>query len=221
MNGSTVNRFASAAVGTSAILLGLRQVGRTRVLSVAAGTGLLAYGALAKPPHRQPVSLEPLAITRVITVGKPRDELFRMWRDPQVMSDLFGDVLQVSREGEGRIRLHMSLPGRREITWTSRLVEQGQGSSLLWRTDPGAAVPHEMFIRFRDAHPAEWGTEVTLGISPLSNDRVTKALVRLTDSVDEAMLTKVLRRFKSLVETGEMPTLSHNPAGRHRAIAAA
>jgi uncharacterized membrane protein len=157
----------------------------------------------------------------VITVGKPRDELYRKWRDPQVMSDLFGDALQISSEGEGRIRAHMSLAGLREITWTSRLVEQNQGSSLVWRTDPGAAIPHEMFIRFRDAQPIEWGTEVSLGISPLSDGRITQAFVRLTAALDEAMLTKVLRRFKSLAETGEMPTLSHNPAGRHRALAAA
>ena len=158
MNGSAVNRFASAAAGTTAILLGLRQGGRTKALSVAAGTGLLAYGALTKSPHRSNATrTQPAAISRVITVGKSRDELYRKWRDPQVMSTLFGDGLQVSREGEGRIRVRMSLPGHRETTWTSRLIEQGQGSGLVWRTDPGAAVPHEMFIRFRDAQPAESG----------------------------------------------------------------
>ena len=222
MNRSTINRF-SAVLGATAILLGVRKAGHTRVFSVAAGTGLLAYGVVAKSPHRptQPESLEPPVIARVITVGKPRDELYRKWSDPQFMSELFGEGVQVSSEGEGRIRVRVDLPTGREITWTSHLVEQRQGSSFVWQTEPGAAVPHEMFIRFRDAQPAEWGTEVALGIRPLSDDSVTRAFVRLTDTVDEAMLSKVLRRFKSLVETGEMPTLSHNPAGRHRAFAAA
>jgi uncharacterized membrane protein len=222
MNGSTVSRFASAAAGSVAVLLGLRQRGGTRVLCLTAGTGLLAYGAFAKELDRSPQqrSHESLAITRVITIGKRREELYREWRDPQIMSEVFGDAVQVSTEGEGRIRVHISLPGRHEIAWTSRLVEQDQGSSFLWRTDPGATVPHEMIIRLRDAQPTEWGTEVTLGISPLSDDTLTKAF-RLTHVVDQAMLTKLLRRFKSLVETGEIPTLSHNPAARHRAIAAA
>jgi len=221
MNGSTVSRCASAAAGSAAVLVGLRQRGATRVLCVTAGTGLLAYGALTKgldhslrrPNHQS------LAITRVITIGKGREELYRKWRDPEIMSKVFGDAVQVSPEGDGRIRVHINLPGQHEITWTSQLVEQDQGSSFLWRTDPGATVPHKMIIRLRDAQPTEWGTEVTLGISPLSDDTFTKAFVRLTHLVDEAMLMKLLRRFKSLVETGEIPTLSHNPAARKRAIA--
>ena len=222
MNGSKANRCVSAALGTATVLLGLRQSRRTRVFSVAAGAGLLAFAALAKSPvqSRGRGNPKPLSISRVISVGKPRDQLYRMWCDPKVLSDLFGDVLQVSREGEGRIRLRLSLPGRHEITWTSRLVEQDGHSKFLWRTEPGATMPHEMLLQFRDAQPAEWGTEVTLSISLLSDDGVTRTLVRLTDFVDEAMLMKVLRRFKSLVETGEMPTLAHNPAARHRAIAA-
>ena len=222
MNRYTPLRLASAAVGSTAILLGLRQRGSSRVLSVAAGSGLLAYGALASSPlrstergHHQPVNL-----TSVITIGKPREELYRKLRDAQMMLEVFGDDVQVSSEGEGRIRVLISLPGRQKITWTSRLIEQDQGSSFLWRTDPGASVPHDMFIRLRDARPSEWGTVVTLGISPLSDGTLTNAFVRLTGSLDRTLLTRLLRRFKSLVETGEMPTLSRNPAGRHRAFAA-
>ena len=223
MNGSTPIRLASATVGSTAILLGLRQGGRSRVLSVAAGSGLLAYGALAKSPLRSKERgrHQPVNVTGVITIGKTREELYRKLRDPQMMLEVFGDAVQVSSEGEGRIRVHISLPGRQKITWTSRLIEQSQGSSFLWRTDPGATVPHEMFVRLRDARPSEWGTVVTLGISPLSDGTLTSAFVQITRFLDRTLLTKLLRRFKSLVETGEMPTLSCNPAGRHRVVAAA
>ena len=222
MNQSTQIRLATAAVGSTAILLGLRREGRSRVLSVAAGSGLLAYGALAKPPHRSTErgTHQSTVVAGVITIGKPREELYRKLRDAQLMAEVLGDVAQVSSEGQGHIRVQIGLPGRQKITWTSQLIQQEQASGLLWRTDPGATVPHEMFIRLRDAQPSEWGTVVTLGISPLSGGLLTSAFVRLTQSLDTATLKQLLRRFKSLVETGEMPTLSHNPAGRYRAIAA-
>ena len=35
------------------------------------------------------------------------------------------------------------------------------------------------------------------------------------------VLLNLLRRFKALVETGEIPTLARNPAGRQRTIGAA
>jgi uncharacterized membrane protein len=221
MLGMTVSRPASTALGAAVILIGLRQRGGTRVLSLAAGAGLLAHASLAKAPHRsrRSSSLQPLSITRVTTVGSPRGELYTMWRDPQTLAKVFGSALCVEGENEGRIRVQANLPAGRALTWTSRLVAQEEGSSLVWRTDPGAAVPHEMFVRLRDARPAELGTEVTLGFAPLSDSGVAKAFLRLTHAVDQAVLTTVLHRFKSLAETAEMPTLSHNPAGRPRAFA--
>ena len=223
MNRSTPIRLASAAVGCTAILLGLRQGGRSRVLSFAAGSGLLAYGVLAKSPHRSTARgrSQPASVTGVITIGKPREELYRKLSDPRIMQEVLGDAVQVSSEGKGRIRVQINLPGRQKIAWTSRMIEQDQGSGFLWRTEPGSMIPHEMFIRLRDARPSEWGTEVTLGLSPLSNGTLTSAFILLTRSLNRAMLTQLLRRLKSLVETGEMPTLSRNPAGRHRAVAAA
>ena len=135
MNRYTPIRLAAAAVGSTAILLGLRQRGRSRALSVAAGSGLIAYGALAKLLLRstERVRHQPVSLTSVITIGTPREELYHKLRDPQMMLEVFGDDVQVSSEGEGRIRVLIKLPGRQKITWTSRLIEQDQGSSFLWR----------------------------------------------------------------------------------------
>lgn len=221
-NPSKTTRIVSAAAGVTAIVAGAKKNGLTRALSVATGGLLLAYGALATSPRlrMQRDNRIPLAVTGVVTIGRPREELYRKLRDPETISELFGDALQVSTSGDGRIRKRLKV-GNREITWASRLVKDDEGSSLLWRTEPGAAIPHEMSVELRDAQPAEWGTEVRLRLSPLSDDVVTRSVLRITESVDQAMLRKVLRRFKALVESGEMPTLSHNPAGRHRTLAAA
>ena len=43
---------------------------------------------------------------------------------------------------------------------------------------------------------------------------VGSALVKAVESVPRGIAGKALRRFKSLVETGEMPSLEHNPSGR-------
>ena len=164
---------------------------------------------------------KPTTISSVITVGKPKDELYRKWRDPEVMSEVFGGILQISGAGEGRIRVRARLPGGHAASWMSKVVQQQDGSSLRWRTDADAAVPYDMYLEFRDARPAEWGTEVTLGVSPLSHGSVAEGILEISKSMDEAVLMKVLRRFKALIESGEIPTLSHNPAGRPRALAAA
>jgi uncharacterized membrane protein len=222
MNTATTTRVVSTIAGFTAIVAGARRNGFTRALSMAAGGGLLAYGVMGTSSQRrtQRENRKPLSVSSVVTIAKSREELYEKWRDPQILSEVFGSALQISSNGEGCIRESLKV-GQREITWTSRLIEENEGSSLVWRTDPGAAIPHELSVELRDAQPAEWGTEVTLEISPLSEGLATRSILRITESIDEAMLTKVLRRFKALVEAGEMPTLSHNPAARHRTLAAA
>jgi len=70
----------------------------------------------------------------------------------------------------------------------------------------------------REARPRDWGSEMTLTVNPEGlRGAVAVALPTITDRA----LQKVLQRFQALVETGEMPTLATNPAGRDRMISAA
>jgi hypothetical protein len=84
-----------------------------------------------------------------------------------------------------------------------------------------AAVPdlaEQVAARCRPATPASWGTEVTLVANAGgAAGAVAAAVPRLARPV----LLNLLLRFKALVETGEIPTLTRNPAGDHRVISAA
>ncbi|MDO9353764.1 MAG: hypothetical protein Q7T55_08715 [Solirubrobacteraceae bacterium] len=64
--------------------------------------------------------------------------------------------------------------------------------------------PDEVIMLFAQGRPG-WGNEAT-------------AEVRFTDAVPEMgaelLAGKLVRRFKSLVETGEVPTTAHNPSAR-------
>ena len=72
-------------------------------------------------------------------------------------------------------------------------------------------------MRFRPA-PQDRGTEATLAYEvDLSNVPAGAALRALTSFFEGAVHTairKVLHNFKSLAETGEIPTLERNPSAR-------
>jgi uncharacterized membrane protein len=79
---------------------------------------------------------------------------------------------------------------------------------------PGTQIPNTGEIQFRP-QPNGMGTEVNLHMRfepPLG--AVGKALMRAFHPFPRAVAGKTLRRFKSLIETGEIPTLEHNPSGR-------
>jgi len=83
---------------------------------------------------------------------------------------------------------------------------------LRWETLPDAPVRNEGAFVLRPA-PGEWGTEVTLRLGL----HLPTPVARLADAlnlVPRTLLGGVLRRLKSLVETGEIPNTAANPAAR-------
>ncbi len=75
-------------------------------------------------------------------------------------------------------------------------------------------MPNKGSVEFRDA-PREYGTEITLRVrfEPPAG-KLGTAAARLFDEPPKLVLAKALRRFKSLVETGEIASTDRNPSGR-------
>lgn len=155
-------------------------------------------------------------IKRSVTVGKPADELETFWRDPEQLSRIVGEYADVSSTmgSGGHHRWQVSLPAGRQLEWQTRLVDEQSGERLRWETLGGAPVSYEATVRFQPA-PNDHGTEVTLEIryDPPGGALSDGAMQRL-GIVPESLAGTVLDRFKSLAETGEIPSLETNPSDR-------
>jgi uncharacterized membrane protein len=93
------------------------------------------------------------------------------------------------------------------VEWDAELYNDVEDEIIAWRSLPGAPVANAGTVRFKDA-PSGRGTEVRLIISynPPA-DRFTTALARLLPDDPTGMLAyTTLRRFKQLMETGEIAT---------------
>ncbi|MCU4972033.1 SRPBCC family protein [Halobacteria archaeon AArc-m2/3/4] len=118
-----------------------------------------------------------------------------------------------NRTGE---RYHWTADGPldRQLAWESKIVEDRPGEFLRWETLEGATIPHTGTVHFRSA-PGDRGTEVTLSIHvDPPGGTVGEALVNRTNLIPKTLVGTALRRFKSLAETGEIPSLEQNPSGR-------
>lgn len=106
------------------------------------------------------------------------------------------------------------MPLGQNLEWDARIVEEHSGKFLRWASLPGAKLPNEGSLRL-SAAPGDRGTEVRLYFrfdppGGILGDTVVKLLGFAPRMVAE----KALRRFKSLVETGEIPTTEHQPTAR-------
>jgi uncharacterized membrane protein len=163
---------------------------------------------------QSPNTADRTAASRSITVDASGEELYEIWRDPDSLSEIMGHVADVTPIGEERFRWTIDGPLGREVSWETNIVEKEAGKRLRWQTPPDAMLPNEGSVQFSPAS-GDRGTVVTLSVSfdPPGGTLGDAALEQLS-IVPEAFIGRALDRFKSLVESGEIPTLERNPSGR-------
>ena len=154
-------------------------------------------------------------VERSVTIGQPPEALYQRWRDPATLPQVMAGFATVRASGDGRMHWTIEGPLGRTYEWDSETSDDSPGVGLGWRSLPGAAIPNEGSIRFTPA-PADRGTVATLRL------RFDPPVGALGDAAVQLLGTKpldlavdsALRRFKSLVETGEIPTTERQPAAR-------
>lgn len=226
-----VKRATAVVLGTALLVRGLRRRS-LRGMATALVGGWLLYRAVGgdSPPERvlgsrtatgsrsdeRTGAAGATEVSRSITVGRPADELYEAWRDPAQFSRVMGHFAEVASSDGDRLHWTIHGPRGRDVSWETRIVEAEPGELLRWETPADATLPNEGSVRFRPAS-GDRGTVVTLSVSfdPPGGGVGSAALERL-DIVPSTMAGRALGRFKSLVETGEIPTLAGNPSARGR-----
>jgi len=112
-----------------------------------------------------------------------------------------------------------SAPLGRTVEWDAELVEEEADELLAWRSLPGADIENEGRVTFRDALDGS-GTivDVTLEYQPpLGAPSVVVA--RLFGEQPWQQVRDDLRRFKQIMEAGEIPTIFAQSSGRLQEVA--
>jgi uncharacterized membrane protein len=153
---------------------------------------------------------------RTVIVNKSPDECYRMWRDYQNNTPKYMLRIESVRESEGG-RQHWVAkgPAGSRIEFDAVLTGDEPGKCIGWRTLEGSDIDHSGSVHF-DAAPGGRGTVVrlTMYYSPTTLLGGGAALAQLLGKVPEAEMYKDLRRFKQLMETGEVVKTEGQPAGR-------
>ena len=161
-----------------------------------------------------PTGADGTTITRSITVGRPAEELYETWLDPDQVSRIVGRFVEVSPTEGGGYRWTVDGPVGSDFGWETRLVEERPGELLRWETTSDATLAGEGSIRFRPAS-GDRGTVVTLSVDiDPPGGRISEAALGRLGPVPGSLVGTALGRFKSLTESGQIPTLGGNPSAR-------
>jgi uncharacterized membrane protein len=149
---------------------------------------------------------------RTITILRSAEELERLWSEPGTLKQVMGHLANLQEHG---LRTRWSVPGPlgTPIEWETEVIEHRPAERISWRAAEGGPVRSEGSIAFKPA-AANRGTEVTLQLSIDMAGSGLDAVAELVQEVEGFFAAKALRRFKSLAEAGEIPTVAETPAAR-------
>jgi len=144
---------------------------------------------------------------RTITIRKPRAKLFAYWRDFENLAGFMENLEHVTPQGEdGRAVWRIKAPAGRTVDVETEIVREVTGELIAWRSVEGSDIDTEGRVTFEDA-PGERGTRVRLIIAykPPAGE-VGRAIAKLFLREPAIQARHDLKRFKMLMETGEIAT---------------
>jgi uncharacterized membrane protein len=153
-------------------------------------------------------------VRQALNINRSPEDCYRFWRDFQNFPNFMQHVDEVRMLDATRSHWKVRAPLGRQVEWTAELVSDVPAQQLGWRTLDDAAIAHAGVVRFAPGTGGR-GTRVQVDLdyaAPLG-----KAGMRLAQWLGEEPSLQVaqdLRRFKQLIETGEIPTTTGQPAGR-------
>ena len=192
--------------------------GPTRVAAAMAGVAGVAaadvYTAvrMSRAPA-QPMEEEGMPVKAAITVRRPVGEVYGFWRDFQNLPSFMYHLESVEPSGGGRSRWKAKAPIGK-VKWDAEIVEDRPNELISWRSLPGARVPNSGTVRFRPA-PSDQGTEIMLDMNYGAPGGPAGAFVaKLFGEEPRQQVKDDLRRFKQVMETGEVVRSDGSPEGQ-------
>jgi uncharacterized membrane protein len=156
----------------------------------------------------------PVSLRSVVTIGRPPEDVYRAWRDLPQLARFMSNVEAVEVLDQLRSAWRVRVAGKL-VEWKAEIMEDRANEVIAWRTLEQTFVSHAGEVRFLPA-PGGRGTEVHVRVDLQSPGGVAGQLVaKLGRKLPQQQITNDLRRFKQMVEVGE---LIRSDAGSERPI---
>lgn len=218
---TTGGRLAALVGGAALLTLAARDRSWRSAGLALAGAPLVWRGATGSwPIHRTTTDAAeavPAPIEVSVTIDKPRQELWQFWRRLENLPQLMRHLERVEDHGNGRSHWYAKSPVGIHVDWEAQIVDEREGHFLSWSSLPDSRVHNAGSVFFED-DPAGRGTIVRVQMEATPGNALGRAVGRVLSPVTERQVHEDLRRFKSLMEAGEIPTTDGQSAGRRSAI---
>lgn len=228
INVSVPERWISAVAGGALIAYGIRKRSWIGGLIALAGGNLLLRGALGRSfiyrafgidtaeaigkLAKQAGQGERFSVEKSISLAVPASEAYRFWRNFENLPRVMRHLKSVRSIDERRSHWVASAPAGLDIEWDAEITDERQDRKIAWRSLENSGIENKGVVLFE---PVQDGNSTELRVfmeyAPPAG-KAGKAFAKLFGKDPAKMVEEDLRRFKSLIESGE-PALDHSARG--------
>jgi uncharacterized membrane protein len=146
-------------------------------------------------------------LKRAITMDRPPEDLYQYWRNLENIPRLLDDLLSVKIIDRTRSQWTLRAPGGVELRWTAEITVDRPNEMIGWRSVGRGDIDNAGYIRFeRAAGGRATEVRVALQYNPPAG-KLGAMLATALGEKPEGLIEQALRRFKQLMEAGEISTI--------------
>lgn len=164
-------------------------------------------------PQEQAIRVE-----KSVTVNRSPEELYRFWRKVENLPQFMHHLESVQATSATRSHWVAKAPAGATVEWDAEIINDEPGALIAWRSLEGADVDSAGSVRFVPT-PAGRGTEVKVKMHYSPPGGIIGATIAKLFGLEPGLqLQEDLRRFKRIMETGEIATTEGQPSGREAQV---
>jgi len=229
INVNSHERLLSAGAGLLLTLYGLKRMRLGSIVLAAGGVMLLKramtghcdlYAALglnsvqgdgAAPEEYFERGIH---VEESFTINKPASELYAFWHKFENLPKFMRHLESVQALDDKRSHWVARGPMGVSVKWDAEVINDEPNEKIAWRSLAGADVDNAGSVSFMSA-PGDRGTEVSVTMDYIPPaGKVGSLAAKLFGKDANQIVREDLRRFKQLMETGELPTTEAQARGR-------
>ena len=148
------------------------------------------------------------AVGRAITIDKPAAELWAFFRDFGNLPQFMENVVSIDVLDDKRSHWKVKAPAGQTVEWDAVVTDEAEGRYIAWEAE-NADIPNSGRVEFREAGQRGTVVHATIVYDPPAGV-VGKLIAKMFQREPNMQARQDLKRFKQLMETGEVPTRARN-----------
>jgi uncharacterized membrane protein len=231
-------RVGSVALGAALVTYGLRRRDPAGMIAAMLGGAFVLRGATGHCPMYQAMGVstgsadavlgrprgdvtsraatvnarKAVKVERSVTIDADPSTLFAFWRDFSNLPRFMEHLVSVRVDSPTRSHWVAKAPAGTTVEWDAEIINELPDSLIAWKSSADAEVPNAGSVHF-SAAPAGRGTivKVVMDVEPPAG-KLGFVMAKLFGEDPDRQVREDLRKFKQLMETGEISTSARRRA---------